>query len=104
MIPSAPPALVLMEDFFAAASRGLVSAQRSLDDEASRSLTAWEEDGVPPCAWAVSSCRFGFPISLECAPKAGVQQSTSLWLQQAGPSGASLTVNIRYQMRPLEEE
>ena len=93
-----------MHEFFASTARGLVDAQQALDDDARQRMKAWEEDGIPPCAWTVSHCMLGFPIPLECSPKDGVTQSTSLWLQPGPKAKAQLTVSIRYRPTPLEED
>jgi hypothetical protein len=100
------PQAVAMHEFFASATRGLVDAQQALDDDARQRMKAWEEDGIPPHAWAISLCTLAFPVPLECSPKNGVTQSTSLWLQP-GPGAqarAWLAVTIRYRPTPIEED
>ncbi len=104
MITFAEPPAVAMHEFFASATRGLVDAQQALDDDARARMRLWEEDGIPPHAWAVSQCTLAFPIPLACAPKDGVTQSTSLWLQPGPRANARLTVSIRYQLIPIDED
>ncbi len=93
-----------MHEFFGSTTRGLVDAQQALDDDARQRMKAWEEDGIPPHAWTVSHCTLAFPIPLECAPKNGVTQSTSLWLQPGPTAKARLAVSIRYRPNPIEED
>lgn len=104
MITFGEPPAVAMHEFFASATRGLVDAQQALDDDARERMRAWEENGIPPHAWAVSHCALAFPIPLECAPKSGVSQSTSLWLRPGPLAQARLTVSIRYRPIPIEED
>lgn len=106
MITFNRPQSVAMHEFFGSATRGLVDAQQALDDDARQRMKTWEDEGIPPHAWAISQCRLAFPIPLECSPKDGVTQSTSLWLQP-GPgtqARAQLAVRIRYQPSPIEED
>lgn len=104
MIAFGEPPAVAMHEFFASATRGLVDAQQALDDDARERMRAWEENSIPPHAWAVSHCALAFAIPLECAPKNGVTQSTGLWLRPGPLAQARLAVSIRYQPIPIEED
>lgn len=94
----------LMGHFAAGSARGLVEAQRALDDHARQSLTTWEQEGIPPSAWTWARCRLRFPVVYGLEPKTTPADHTRLSIapRKKGAVG-SLSLTIRYLPSQGEE-
>ena len=95
----------LIEHFAAGSARGLVEAQKVLDEHARQSLSAWEQEGIPPSAWTWAECRLRFPVVYGLESKTTLADHTRLSLapRKKGAIG-SVSLTIRYLPPPLEEE
>lgn len=93
----------LIGHFAAGSARGLVEAQGALDDHARESLTAWEQEGIPPSAWAWARCRLRFPVVYGLESKTTLADYTRLSIAPRNKgSVGSLSLTIRYL--PAQEE
>ena len=94
-----------MGHFAAGSARGLVEAQEVLDEHARQSLTAWEQDGIPPSAWTWARCRLRFPVVYGLEPKTTPADHTRLSIapRKKGAVG-SLSLTIRHLPAQEEEE
>lgn len=90
-------AFPLMEHFAAGSARGLVEAQKAMDDRARESLTAWEQDGLPPSGWIWAECRLRFPVVFGLESKTTLADHTRLSIapRKRGAVG-SVSLTIRY--------
>ena len=87
-----------MEEFFAAASRGIVESQLELDEQGRDSFDRFDDTGVPPTVFAWSSCRLSCPVAVGLRPKAGAGERTGATL---APRGAGrITLSLRYLLSP----
>lgn len=100
--PRRAPALpqLAVSHFCAASARGLVEAQRLLDEQARASLIRWEEDGLPPTAWTWVRMRLAFPAQFQCWAKAGPGGRTSLAVASTGRAVGRVALTLRYQPAP----
>ena len=98
-------AFPLIEHFAAGSARGLVEAQKVMDDHARQSLTAWEQEGLPPSAWTWAECRLRVPVVYGLESKTTLADHTRLSLapRKKGAVG-SVSLTIRYLPAPPEEE
>ena len=94
-----------IERFVAGAVRGLVEAQKALDERGHEGLIAWEQEGLPPSAWTWTECRLRFPLAFDVMSKTTPTDSTRLGVfpREEGVLG-SLTFAIRYLPAPPKEE
>jgi len=81
----------------AGSARGLVEAQKALDDHARESLTAWEQEGIPPSAWTWARCRLRLPVVYGLEPKTAPGDLTRLSVApRRGGTAGSVSLAIRY--------
>ena len=96
---------LFMERFAAGSARGLIEAQKALDDRARESLISWEQDGIPPSAWNWAECRLRFPVMYELEAKTALADHTALSIAPCKKGAAGrVSLTIRYLPAPQEEE
>lgn len=78
-----------LERFGVLCARGLVEAQRALDERTGRSLERWSEEGIPPSAFYFNGCTLRARASF--GPRLAVRAGNG------GPE--TLTIAFRYVLR-----
>jgi hypothetical protein len=91
------------EDFLAAMARGMVEAQRALDEVARESIIRWEKDAIAPSAYMWSLCKADFTTVLGCSPKPDAGELTRMSIAPRHTARGGVSFAIRYQPIPLEE-
>jgi hypothetical protein len=85
-----------MAHFFAGGARGLVEAQRGLDDRGRESLARWGEDGLPPVVLTWSTCRLRLPVRFGQVPKRGAAGRTAITVAPCRAGRGTVAIGFRY--------
>ena len=80
-----------IEDLAAGVARALVDAQAAFDRRADEGMQRWEEDGIPPSAIMLRTCRLRFDVAPSVLPGRDARERTRIVLAP-GRSGASRMV------------
>jgi hypothetical protein len=81
---------VAMEEFFGGATRALVDAQLELDERGRDSIDAFDDNGVPPTAFAWARCRLSCPVAVGVIPRESPAARTSATLAPRGAGTIAL--------------
>lgn len=95
---------VALAEFLAASASGFVQAQLALDQAARASLVRWEEEGLPPAAFAWTGFTLGFSVCFQCEPKRAAAAGTRLRVLPNRTPGARLEVTFTRAPAEGEEE
>lgn len=69
-----------VEDLIAGLARGLLEAQNALDLRAEERLKMWEEDGIPPSATMIGTCRMRLTVASTVRPRHDLSEGTRILL------------------------